>query len=121
MSVPQRYVLGIRQNPTKFCIRLVTNQLADTTSFSTLKNSGRTFNVYQWKNNLKGTDGNIYSGYCPWLHYGRNKWTKYERDPNPDRLTGMPMLQGHVFMSTFEQFKVWLGEGDFEGLLADLF
>lgn len=120
MSVPQKYAKGAIQNTDKFCVIIVTDHHVDKSSFLSLKVAKRAFNVYQWKNNLKGSNGDIFSGWCPWLHFARSKWTKYDKTLYPDKIVGPPMMKAHVFFDSFEKFKKWLTEEEYRALLTDL-
>lgn len=121
MSAPQKYTLGCIKNCDKIALRLYTTTYVDLSSFNELKQKQRVFNIYQWKNNITNSlTGEIYSGWTPWLHFGKNKWSKYDKELEPEQYRGGPLMYANKFFQSFEEFKDWVGH-EYHNLLIDLF
>jgi hypothetical protein len=119
--LPQLYARGSIENSDKFAIRLVTNLFVDTLSFPSIKKDGRTLNIYKWQNDIycKKND-QMYSGWVPWLHYSRRKWSRYNRELMPSILEGPPLMPSHKTFSSFEALKEWIGSEEFQNILIDI-
>ncbi len=120
MALPQRYIQGTVSNSDKFALRLVTNQYIETLSFEVLKANGRAFNIYQWDNIQCKKDNKVYSGWVPWLHYARRKWSKYDKELMPSALKGPPLMPAHKIFESFNALKDWIGIEEYQNLLVDL-
>jgi len=118
---PQKYIQGVIANSDKFALRLVTNHFIETLTFESIKNDSRAFNIYQWKNNLQcRKDGKMYSGWIPWLHYARRRWSKYDKELTPSIMVGPPLMPSHRTFDSFDSLKLWIGPDEYQNLLGDL-